>query len=523
MIRPLRIIVFILLVPLLFTGRSFSFDSGLLRTIPVTTPQRGRRWISNTSFYAPITVNNVLKRTYGVSDSRIFSALTHASLGITNHVALVGTIPFYADMFTQGSRDGEKTGPGDISLGLRVSLQPEKSVLRGISLGANARIPEEFGYGKEPLGFRTFSTSEFAYSAELSLGITVKSVEGYLSAALHQFHNAPAGKTAYPGDVFYESSYGYLGIGKADAAGRADVIFQDHVTVTTGAAVPLKSWISGIVEVSTTSFTGNPSRSTILRAAPGLRLGRPENIHVSVGLDFRIHGPIPERTYIVQVTVPFLRPRAAKIPAGKEPTMRELVRSRNSLVAVKEFKRSDIAYLYEDELRHKFQKELGSMDIMRIVPVETVNRAYQRLELVPLEDSSEHLGIRLGANYLILADVINYSVERGSSFKIPYLIGFPKTTFSLSAKTKVTDLVTGETRDLGNISAEVIRPRGVNMFPAGASSDIIYISEPERRMREKELIDRWVDRFNDIIFQNMEVFGWEPKRIEIRGDEETRG
>ena len=200
-----------------------------------------------------------------------------------------------------------------------------------------------------------------------------------------------------------------------------------------------------------------------------------------------------------------------------------MARSRNSLVAVANFSKSDITCLYEDELKNSFSKRLESMGVMEVIGDNTVQKAFSRMELVPGEDSPERLGIRLGANYLIDTDISEYAIARTSSFTIPLIIRFPKTVFILAARASVTDLVTGEKHDLGVISASVKKSRGVNFFPRGASSDLTYLSEPERRIFEKELIENWVEKFNDVIIENIRVFGWEPKRTEISGDEEKSG
>jgi len=523
MIRRSIMPAFILSLVMSWSTAAAAVDPGLFRTVPVDTPQKGTLWVSNTSFYAPLTVNSVLRDTYNLTDTKIFSSVTQAAVGITNSLALTGGIPFYADMFKQAERSGEKTGPGDVNLGLRMAFRPQESVMRSVSVGMSASIPVEMGYGAEPLGFRTFSTSEFSYAAELSFGMRLRMIDGYLSTVFRRYPGAETPAAAYLGDVFYESANGYLGIGRPDAEGRADVIFQDHLTITTGAAVPIRSWLSGIVEFSATRFIAKPDRDTIMRLAPGVRIGSPDRPHLAAGVDFRLSGPVPVRTWLFQVTVPFLSPKSLKIPEIAEPMPKDIVRSRNSLVAVRDFSRRDLTFLYENELRRSFTGELASMGIMKVMRNTDVDDAISRMELVPREDSPERLGVRLGANYLINTTISKYVIERKSSFSIPYVVGFPKTVFSLSAAASVTDLVTGETHDLGVISARVDSPRGVNMFPSGASSDITHLSEPERRQREKELIDRWVERFNDVIYHNMQMFGWEPKRTEIRGDEETSG
>jgi len=499
-------------------------DSGLFRIVPVDTPEKGTLRVSNTSFFAPITANSILKTTYGVNDSDVMSSLTHASLGLTDRIALTGTIPFYADLFTQGSRSGEKTGPGDVGVGLRMAFGSNNNSVSGYTIGAGVVIPEEMSYGNEPLGFRTFSTGEFAYNADLSLGFGMKWLDGYLTASYRGFVNAPKSGPALSSDVFYESAYGYLGIGAPNAQGKASVIFQDHVTITAGAAVPFKTWLAGLLEVQRTSFSGSPSRDMILRLAPGVRLGRAGGFHVATGIDFKLHGDVPVRSYMFKLAIPFFRPvDLITRPLGREPAPENLVRSRNSLVAVNDFTLSDSRWLYEDELKHAFLNDLSSMGIMDLVDEERVDASFERMRLVPKKDTPERTGIRLGSNYLINTDITEYTVSRHSSFSIPYVIRFPKTTFALSASASVTDLVTGKTYNLGVISSEVIRSRGVNFFAHGVSSDLEYLSEPERRDREKELVERWIEDFNGVIIDNLDVFGWQPKRTEIRGDEETSG
>ena len=93
----------------------------------------------------------------------------------------------------------------------------------------------------------------------------------------------------------------------------------------------------------------------------------------------------------------------------------------------------------------------------------------------------------------------------------------------LSAQASVSDLVTGKTHDLGLISASVTRPRGVNLFPYGASSDLVHLTDPVKKLMEKRLIDSCVDQFNEAVLNNLEFFGWEPKRTKPGGDEDESG
>ncbi len=176
MMKQVRIAILIILAQFLAAHFACAEDLGLFRTVPAETPDRGILRMSNTSFYSDIMPNRVLGSKYGVKDTRIFSSISEFEVGVTNSLALNGSIPYYSDLFSQGSKSGKKSGAGDIVLGLRLSRKYENS-FRGISLGSRFRIPEQLGYGPEPLGFRTFSYGEFAYSIEAAAGFKIRIME----------------------------------------------------------------------------------------------------------------------------------------------------------------------------------------------------------------------------------------------------------------------------------------------------------------------------------------------------------
>ncbi|MCE5251841.1 hypothetical protein LLG96_16660 [bacterium] len=498
----------------------------LFRTLPAESPAKGILRISNATYYSSITANSVLKQRYGVTESHISSIITTVEFGITNNIAVSGSFPYYADLFTQDTRKGQKTGGGDISAGVRFAYKPTLAIMRGLSFGSRFVIPEKMVYGHEPLGFRQFSTGEFAYTIDASCGMGFKRVNGYFSMAMQMYPNATMQDTSYPTDVFYDTGFGYRGIGMPDDAGYSATIFQNQFHTSFGAVIPINPWLSGLAEYNSTGFISRPQREDIDRIVTGFRIGKPDRINAAIAMDFRVTGQIPVRTVLFKVNIPSVSPRGIKraIKGIEKPSnIGEKTRAKNSFVAVKEFSRSDITYLYETELRKTFQKNLESLSVVEVVPGEKVDRALQQKALVPLEESPTDLGVRLGANYIINADVSEYSVTRKTGFTIPLVVGFPQTDFTLKARASVIDLVTGETHDLGMISATVFKKRGLRMFPLGKSSDIIYLSEPERRSMEKQLIDEWVNNFNKCIIDHIDLFDWDPKRTIVRGDEDIKG
>jgi len=516
------IAIIILPVILIISNYSAADDLGLFRTIPVEIPDRGILRMSNTSFYSDIEINRIFARRYGIKDSRIFSSITEFELGITKYLNFNGSLPYYADLFKQGGKEGKKTGAGDVVLGLRLSHGFDDTMFRGFSFGGRVRIPEQLGYGPEPLGFRTFSYGKLAYSIEASTGFRFKVMDCNISVSMLQFPSAAKTDSAFTTDTFYDTGFGYLGIGRPENSGLAEGIFQNQLNVSFGTAIFIKSWLAGILELNSTSFIEKPAREKIISIAPGFRIGSSKGFNLSAGMDYALSGSIPDKTFMFRFRIPTLSARGIKELLIKK-RIGEEVRSRNSLIAIKDFSKSDFTYLYEKNLKNTLQNNLSDRGLMSVVAGEKVRQAFLQKALVPLPEKPQQLGVRLGANHLIEAEILDYNVNRSSSFKVPLLISFPETSFSLSVRASVTDLVTGEVYPLGIISASVVKSRGVNFFPLNASSDIKFISEPERRLYEKELINRWVEEFNNVLLDKIEIFGWKPKQNEIIGDEEISG
>ncbi len=518
-----QIKIAILIIPAMFLAAHFAWaeDLGFFRIVPAETPDRGILRMSNTSFYSDIMPNMVLGSKYGVKDTRIFSSISEFEVGVTNSLALNGSIPYYSDLFSQGTKSGKKSGAGDIVLGLRLSRKYENS-FRGISLGSRFRIPEQLGYGPEPLGFRTFSYGEFAYSIEAAAGFNIRIMEWNLSVAMIQFPKAAKQDSAFTSDEFYDTGFGYMGIGNTDETGLSEGLFQNQMLLSIGTSIPLKSWFAGIIEFNSTLFLKTPDRENIMTIAPGIRLGKSDSFNMSVAMDYALSGPVPDRTFMLRFRIPTLSPRGLKKILRKE-RIGEEIRSRNSIIALEDFSKSDITYLYEKDLKRSLQDNIDNTGFMEIVPEKRVERVLKQRKLVPLPEQPRQLGVRLGAKYLIETNILEFNVDRSPSFNIPFLIRFPRTTYSLSASSSVTNLITGETHEMGIISANVTKPRGIDFFQAGASSDLSYLSVPEHRIAEKELIERWVNEFNTVIAKKISIFGWTPKKTEIEGEVETGG
>ncbi len=499
-----------------------AYDLGLFHTLPVEPPDRGVIRMTNTSFYSGVTVNPVLQNRYGVRDTRIFSSVTGFELGVTNSLTFTGNLPYYADLFTQNSKGGKKSGAGDVVLGLRYTALLPGTSFRALTFGGRFRIPEQLGYGPEPLGFRTFSYGEFAYSMDIASGFHIGMTDWNASLSLISYPNAAKIDSVFSSDTFYNTGMGYLGIGSHDALGFSQGIFQNQMQVSIGASVPLRPWITGIMEFNMVSFVEQPRRDKIMSLTPAVRFGSPEGFQMSVGMDFSMNGQITDRTALVRLRIPTLSVRDIKRLLERKGPGAE-IRSRNALVAVKEFKKADYRYMYERDLRNALEGDIRARDALKIIPNKATDEAFLQKALVPLEESPSSLGIRLGSNYLITTEILSYDVRRSASLHVPFLIKFPQTTFKLHAHVTVEDLTSGKEHQLGIVDATVVQPRGVQFFPVGYSSDIVYLSEPDRCAAQRELINNWVNSFNNLMMEKIEVFGWEPRKTEVKGSEETSG
>jgi hypothetical protein len=517
--------LFILLALLCAPLYSGAADTGSFRTVPVDIPSPGMLRASNSSYYSEIDINPVLKNTYGVQNPRVLSSITDLQLGIFRHLALTGSLPYFADLFNQSGKKGHKSGAGDISAGLRTAFVNSEGTFEGISFGAKFLIPEELTYGNEPLGFRTFSSGNFGYSIEAAGKIRNSFLEGYASAALFSFRNSAQTSVVDPGDVFYDTGFGYRGIGKANAAGYAENVFQNQVQWSLCGIIPFRKGISGIMELDGAMFTGLPKRESIFRVIPGLRLGSGDGMNISAGFDIGLKGPVPKATYLLRINVPSLSPRDLGKSMGliKKTVPEEQIRAKNIPVAVHAFTKSIPSYLYEQDLRDNLMENLSAQGIMHVVPGRKVDEALHQESFIAVKDTPQKRGIRLGADFIIYTNISSYTVSRTSRFSIPFLILLPSTDFTLSTQASVADLSTGEMHELGIISATVSKPRDTIFFPMGASSDLTYLSEPEMRILERELINRWVARFNTVLQENLNIFDWGPKRAKNEISADTGG
>ena len=529
MLKSLKVISCFCAIFLIYGGTALSDINGFFRSIPVDTPKKGILRVSNVSYYSKIQANDTLTQKYGISKSNILSSITNLEVGVTNYLSVTGTLPYYADMFSQGGKNGNKTGGGDISAGLRFAYTPEESMLRGISVGGRALIPEKMVFGREPLGFRTFSSGKQGYAIEASVGAGLKFIDTFFSAVMFAYPGASQPDSALQRDVFYESGFGYRGIGEDNDDGYSHQLFHGQLRLTGGGMVPIRSWLAGFVEYDHTMFLSGPSRDSITRFTPGIRIGNSELLNASIGMNFALNGQIPDRTYQFKLTIPTFswrkikKPDEIKLKVRRIPGQGEQARAQNMFVAAKEFAKSDNTYVYEKELRGSFEKQLNGLGVFNVVPGSHVDMVFNQRSLVPLAEKPTELGVRLGANYLINTDIYEYTVLRKSRFTIPMIVGFPGTNFSIKARASVTDLVSGQTHDLGIIEATVIQPRGVRFFPMGESSDIVHLSEPEILAAKRKLIESLVHNFNNNIIERIYLFDWDPKRIIIRGDEEING
>lgn len=515
----------ILGVTLLISSSAAADDARLFRTVPTDTPKLGVLRASNSTFYSAVKVNTVLINNYAVEQTKVLTSVTDFELGLPLGLALTGTIPYYADMFSQQGKRGYKAGAGDIAAGIRMSLGGKGTAEDRFGIGLRFLIPEKLGFDGEPLGFRTFSTGQYGVSVEIGQMRRIGFADWRFSGALVRFPGAPSPGAVSSREILYDTGFGYRGIGAADSTGFAKTVFLDQIQFVGGVEIPIHRGIAGLAEMHAAIFTESPKRDAVLRLTPGLRFGSAEGINAAVGVDIRLRGEVPDNSVVFRVSVPSLSPKdiGQGLGIGRRIPAERQIRSRNALVAVPAFSGTGGAPIDDRDLRNAFQTALGAMEIFNVIPSSAVDRALRQESLVPLHDSPEELGVRLGAQYLIRAEILSYRSVRSASFSIPFVFRLPTTNLTLSARGSVTDLASGKVYDIGVISATVAKGRGFLLFPAGASSDISSLSEPETRMLQRDLAESWVNSFTARVRERMEIFDWKPKRAEGTGRERAGG
>ena len=120
MTRAKRFIILLLTFVPILPAWVFAGDDGLFRSMPSSIPRPGVLRVSTATFYSKTKINDILTTQYGVKKPRLLSSITDLELGLTRNLALIGSIPYYADLFTQEKR-GYKSGAGDATAGMRFS------------------------------------------------------------------------------------------------------------------------------------------------------------------------------------------------------------------------------------------------------------------------------------------------------------------------------------------------------------------------------------------------------------------
>jgi len=115
------------------------------------------------------------------------------------------------------------------------------------------------------------------------------------------------------------------------------------------------------------------------------------------------------------------------------------------------------------------------------------------------------VGRRLGVDYVVYGEVINYTVNRGKGFYIPYFFGLPKTEISIDVAIRLVDVAEGTLEYVNTISSNSSRRDGFIMFPRSRENKMKQLSGVEQMDLHKKLMERWAQRLRESMFEDRSI------------------
>ena len=504
-------------------------ETGLFRTKSAYIPPRGLARFTGFGYLTSFEPNSVLK-SYGVTNTQIATTGLEFTSSLNDYIALVGEIPFYHDMFKQKGNKGQKTGPGDMTLGMQISLPFKKFYINQLGIRGVGIIPAKIGKTPEPFGFRNFASGRAGMGLDALIDLDIYGLKAYLNGGYRNFGDKRAIPAEISTEIFYDSMYGLLGVGASDNSGKSATIFQDQLRFGIGLSVTITPKMGMLLEIDQTTFVRGPKREPVMRIVPGFRIGRTDGFSLMLGMDSRISGHIPSHTLAMRLDMPNISPRSLKrflqILTRKRIPNDRFILSRNWKVAVMEFNNESSRFQRADELYDAFTKKLQSTGHFRVINTGKIKELVSKKRMSRATNETRlpgNMAREMGADYLITGTVIEYKVTREQGFGIPYLLRFPKTTKKIDVLTGVIDLATGEVKNTGIVTAKLSTRRGFRLFPINASGDIEYLSMPQNIKLEKELIDTWAKDCVKNLFDNLDWFMWPVKGERKEVVEDTVG
>ena len=114
------------------------------------------------------------------------------------------------------------------------------------------------------------------------------------------------------------------------------------------------------------------------------------------------------------------------------------------------------------------------------------------------------IGKRLGVDYIVYGEVLNYQLSRGKGIHIPYLIGFPRTVAEIEVVIQLVNVSDGTISYVESISASSSKSEGVLFFSGSKENKLNQLSGVESNDLIKELLKNWSENLRGRMFQNLD-------------------
>ena len=139
-------------------------------------------------------------------------------------------------------------------------------------------------------------------------------------------------------------------------------------------------------------------------------------------------------------------------------------------------------------------------DISKVLESEGLNPE-SKIDLA----AAQRVGRKLGVDYIVLGEIVDFKQDRGGGLYIPFLIGFPKTSIDLTVSINLVDVKDGFLSFVDVVSANYSHSRGITLFPTNREEKTEYLSALETQELYKGLLKKWQDELIKIMFEDVSV------------------
>ncbi|MFC1556551.1 CsgG/HfaB family protein [candidate division KSB1 bacterium] len=115
------------------------------------------------------------------------------------------------------------------------------------------------------------------------------------------------------------------------------------------------------------------------------------------------------------------------------------------------------------------------------------------------------VGRRLGVDYVVYGEILNYQMNREGGLYIPYFIGLPKTELSMDVAIRLVDVAEGTLGFVRTVSASASRSDGFLIFPSSKENRLRQLSGVELAELQMRLMENWSRELRESMFEDRTV------------------